>query len=56
MDWITTIAKIIIGLFTSSECDDKPRPYKVNRKWIEVEREAVNEALKRKHEGKNGKN
>jgi hypothetical protein len=54
MDWISTIAKIIIRLFTSSDCEDKPRPYPVDKRWIEIERDRVNDALKKKHGGNNG--
>jgi hypothetical protein len=48
MEWVEKLLKLAINLF-SSNCEGKPRPYKVDKRWIEVEREAVNEALKRKH-------
>jgi hypothetical protein len=52
MEWVGKLLELAISLFRSRRCD-KPGPYKVNRKWIEIERDQVDDGLKKKH-GDNG--
>ena len=53
MEWVSKLLDLAISLFRDRN-SDRPRPYKVNRKWIEVERDQVDDALDKKHGKSNG--
>ena len=46
MSWLKQILCLLSDLLSSDL--EKPRPYKVNPKWIKLERDEVDDALKDK--------